>query len=292
MPYGEALFEEHSNTRDMPYLFNSKERDEETGLYYYGARYLDPETAVWYGVDLLAMEHPDYSPYIYCTNNPLKYIDPDGRDPIYAKNFWGKVRMIGDDGQSSTGSYLVRGSVARDVKSATKAGEFYTGSLVESKNIVHVPTGQKLEGVKQSFEDTKLSQRENGGHSNIGDANVTRWDEGPTAVAFTDKDGNRGAEATLQMFVVNGQNTMPADASNVEMWWHTHPNTTVNGVSLGNSNPSDADYSGQKIMTKKGYKGNTFVIGVRSGTVTFFNKDGALQTVKWSDFLRMGGQEK
>jgi RHS repeat-associated protein len=80
MPYGEALFEEHSNTRDMPYLFNSKERDEETGLYYYGARYLDPETAVWYGVDPLAMKYPDYSPYVYCFNNPIKYIDPDGMD--------------------------------------------------------------------------------------------------------------------------------------------------------------------------------------------------------------------
>jgi RHS repeat-associated protein len=83
MPYGEALFEEHSNTRDMPYLFNSKERDEETGLYYYGARYLDPETAVWYGVDPLAMKYPDYSPYVYCANNPINCIDPDGKDAIY-----------------------------------------------------------------------------------------------------------------------------------------------------------------------------------------------------------------
>jgi RHS repeat-associated protein len=80
MPYGEALFEEHSNTRDMPYLFNSKERDEETGLYYYGARYLDPETAVWYGVDPLAMKYLDYSPYVYCMGNPLIFIDSDGRE--------------------------------------------------------------------------------------------------------------------------------------------------------------------------------------------------------------------
>jgi RHS repeat-associated protein len=93
MPYGEALFEEHSNTRDMPYLFNSKERDEETGLYYYGARYLDPETAVWYGVDPLVMKYLDYSPYIYCFNNPIRYIDPNGMDAEdrvrYAKSMSG-----------------------------------------------------------------------------------------------------------------------------------------------------------------------------------------------------------
>lgn len=181
--------------------------------------------------------------------------------------------------------------MARDVKAATKAGNFYTGDLSEGKNVMHVPTGQKLEGVKQSFTDTQLSQKENGGHPNIGDETVTRWDEGSTAVAFTDKDGNQGAKASLQMFVVNGQNTMPNDAYNIEMWFHIHPKTTVNGISLGGSNPSDADYRGQKTMTNRGYKGNTFVIGVRNGKVTFFNKDRALQTVKWFDFLRMGGQE-
>ena len=222
----------------------------------------------------------------------MKYIDPDGKDPIYTKNFWGKIKLIGDDGKNGTGSYLVRGSVAREVKRATKAGKFYTGDLSENKKVMHIPTGQKLEGVKQSYEDTKISQKENGGHANIGDANVTRWDEGPAAISFTDKDGNQGAKASLQMFVVNGKNTMPTDASNVEMWWHTHPNTTVNGISLGNSTPSDADYSGQKTMTNRGYKGNTFVIGIRSKKVTFFNKDGVLTTVKWEDFLRMGGQKK
>ncbi|MFV0468257.1 MAG: hypothetical protein ACK5MK_04925 [Dysgonomonas sp.] len=76
------------------------------------------------------------------------------------------------------------------------------------------------------------------------------------------------------------------------MWWHTHPNTIVNGLSLRDSTPSAADYSGLKTMTDRGYKGNTFVIGIRGATVTFFNKDGILTTVKWKDFLRMGEQQK
>ncbi len=262
------------------------------GFYNYGARFYDPALGRWHSPDPLAEKYYSWSPYNFCVGNPLRFVDPDGRDPIYAKNFLGKVKLIGDDGKNSTGSYLVRGSVAREVKRATKAGKFYTGDLSENKKVMHIPTSQKLEEIKQSYEDTKISQKENGGHANIGDANVTRWDEGPAAISFTDKDGNQGAKASLQMFVVNGKNTMPADASNVEMWWHTHPNTTVNGISLGNSTPSDADYRGQKTMTNRGYKGNTFVIGVRSGTVTFFNKDGVLTTVKWTDFLRMGGQKE
>ena len=292
-PFG-GLMGESTAGGVQPYKYNGKELDRMHGLdlFDYGARHYDAAIGRWHSVDPLAEKYYSISPYAYVANNPIRFIDPDGRDPIYAKNFWGKVKLIGDDGKNSTGSYLVRGSVAREVKAATKAGEFYTGDLSENKKVMHIPTGQKLEGVKQSYEDTKISQKENGGHSNIGDANVTRWDEGPAAITFTDKDGNQGAKASLQMFVVKGKNTMPADASNVEMWWHTHPNTTVNGISLGNSTPSDADYSGQKTMTNRGYKGNTFVIGVRSSTVTFFNKDGALTTVKWADFLRMGGQKE
>ena len=278
----------------QPYRFTGKELLSAHGLDWYdsGARMQEFHIPRFTTMGPLCERYYSISPYAYCNNNPVKYIDPDGKDPIYTKNFWGKIKLIGDDGKNGTGSYLVRGSVAREVKRATKAGKFYTGDLSENKKVMHIPTGQKLEGVKQSYEDTKISQKENGGHANIGDANVTRWDEGPAAISFTDKDGNQGAKASLQMFVVNGKNTMPTDASNVEMWWHTHPNTTVNGISLGNSTPSDADYSGQKTMTNRGYKGNTFVIGIRSKKVTFFNKDGVLTTVKWEDFLRMGGQKK
>ena len=292
-PFG-LPYEAHYQPEEQPYKYGGKEFIElhDYDSYDFDARMYYPALCRFTTMDPLCEKYYSISPYAYCNNNPVKYVDPDGRDPIYTKNFLGKIKLIGDDGKNGTGSYLVRGSVAREVKRATKAGKFYTGDLSENKKVMHIPTGQKLEGVKQSYEDTKISQKENGGHANIGDANVTRWDEGPAAISFTDKDGNQGAKASLQMFVVNGKNTMPTDASNVEMWWHTHPNTTVNGISLGNSTPSDADYSGQKTMTNRGYKGNTFVIGIRSEKVTFFNKDGVLTTVKWEDFLRMGGQKK
>ena len=40
LPYGELLVDEHSSSEEVPYKFNGKEFDEETGLYYYGARYM------------------------------------------------------------------------------------------------------------------------------------------------------------------------------------------------------------------------------------------------------------
>lgn len=79
--FGETFVEEHSNTDRTPYLFNGKELDEETNLYYYGARYYDPTISVWASVDPQADEFPGISPYAYSVNNPVNYVDPDGEAP-------------------------------------------------------------------------------------------------------------------------------------------------------------------------------------------------------------------
>ena len=79
LPYGELLVDEHSSSEDLPYKFNGKELDEETGLYYYGARYLNPVSSIWYGVDPLMEKYPNVSPYVYCLGNPVNAIDTDGR---------------------------------------------------------------------------------------------------------------------------------------------------------------------------------------------------------------------
>jgi RHS repeat-associated protein len=67
----------------MPYKFNGKEKDEETGLYYYGARYYNGDDQLWMGVDPMWEKYPGISPYVYCANNPVRYNDPDGRNPVF-----------------------------------------------------------------------------------------------------------------------------------------------------------------------------------------------------------------
>ena len=78
LPYGELIVDEHSSSEDMPYKFNGKEFDEETGLYYYGARYMDPVKSLWYGADPLAEKYVNISPYLYCHANPIVLMDPTG----------------------------------------------------------------------------------------------------------------------------------------------------------------------------------------------------------------------
>lgn len=66
--------------RFHPFVFTGKERDEETGYGYFGARYMDHELMTgWLSVDPMADKYPNISPYAYCAWNPVKLVDPDGR---------------------------------------------------------------------------------------------------------------------------------------------------------------------------------------------------------------------
>ena len=81
MAYGEDFVNERSN-RDIRFKFTSKEHDAETGMDYFGARYYLSDLSIWASVDPLAGTHPDYTPYAYCYNNPIIFMDPLGLDTI------------------------------------------------------------------------------------------------------------------------------------------------------------------------------------------------------------------
>ena len=83
LPYGEPFVNQRAagSTYSERFRFTGKERDAETGFGYFGARYMDHELmTMWLSVDPLADKYPSISPYNYCMWNPVKLVDPDGRD--------------------------------------------------------------------------------------------------------------------------------------------------------------------------------------------------------------------
>ena len=72
------------------YTFSAKEKDPETGLSYFGSRYYSSDLSVWLSVDPMADKYPSMSPYVYCANNPVRCVDPNGEEidvsVIYQKN--------------------------------------------------------------------------------------------------------------------------------------------------------------------------------------------------------------
>ena len=96
-PYGELWVEKKTanekGMRYLPYKFTAKEQDEETGLYYYGARYLDAKYSRWLSADPAVGEYisgnstsgglyntVNFNLYHYAGNNPIKYTDPTGME--------------------------------------------------------------------------------------------------------------------------------------------------------------------------------------------------------------------
>ena len=85
--------------------------DAETGLYYYGARYMNPVASLWYGVDPLAEEYTNVSSYLYCHANPIMLTDPDGQGDYYNKS----GKLLGNDRVKNNKAYLAT-SVLTDKK--------------------------------------------------------------------------------------------------------------------------------------------------------------------------------
>ena len=140
--------------------FTGKERDAETGYGYFGARYLDHELmTMWLSVDPMSDKYPSISPYAYCAWNPVKLVDPDGRE----------VYITGDAADQATRQLSSKGlTVNRDKEtgklSYTKTGEELSASdkklmkAIDSRDItvnVNATTASRV-----AFEGTPLRNDE------------------------------------------------------------------------------------------------------------------------------------
>ena len=140
VPFGEVFVEERNNIWNTPYLFNAKEFDEETGLYYYGARYYDPRLSLWLSIDPKEEKYSNVSTYCYVISNPLKYTDPTGMEIDMTK-----VRLADEQLKLSTTQ-----SVIKDLASQTglqlsldKDNKLQYAKNDEGKPIVNKITNKK-----------------------------------------------------------------------------------------------------------------------------------------------------
>ena len=109
MPYGEPYIDQRAagTTYSERFRFTGKERDEETGYGYFGARYMDHELmSMWLSVDPMADKYPSISPYAYCAWNPVKLVDPDGRE--IGDYYDTKGNYLGWDGKQDMNVYIVK----------------------------------------------------------------------------------------------------------------------------------------------------------------------------------------
>lgn len=111
-PFG-GTFASTSSVQD--YKYNGKELDRKGGLdlYDYGARHYDAALGRWHVVDPMAENYYGISPYDYCTNNPVKYIDPSGM--VYGDYYSGySGKFLFSDGIDDNKVYARTTNVVRN----------------------------------------------------------------------------------------------------------------------------------------------------------------------------------
>jgi RHS repeat-associated protein len=158
-PFGEIISEYNAywhNGKIPDYMFNAKELDEENGMYYYSARYY--ASPVFTSRDPLFEKYPTLSPYAYCANNPIIYIDPDGkRIKIYftetsakGQTVWKAFFFNGkNQKQAPTNTFVQNFIAAYNYNAKNGGGEKmqeaanstkYTISLMETNEFSHATT--------------------------------------------------------------------------------------------------------------------------------------------------------
>jgi RHS repeat-associated protein len=121
------------------YTFSGKEKQTIAGLNYldFGARMLETEFGRWLSLDPLAIKYYSLSPYAYCANNPLKYIDPDGR----------KIRNVTyKNGQISYNKTAIKNGTNKylEARMQTPSGRASITSMLESKQTYNLMVTDKI----------------------------------------------------------------------------------------------------------------------------------------------------
>lgn len=102
-PYGATTYQAIRSQAEAPkrYRYTGKERDEETGLYYHGARYY----ATWLGRWMSCDPVPATNRYLYCADRPTALIDSNGsEESSFSNRLWGGVRLVGGAAQTIVGA--------------------------------------------------------------------------------------------------------------------------------------------------------------------------------------------
>ncbi|HRP55736.1 hypothetical protein [Agriterribacter sp.] len=261
----------------------------------------------WWSVDPLAEKFTHWSPYAFVFDNPIRFTDPDGREP-YGDFFNRRGERIGTDGIDDKKVYLVYKS--KDVKkvvSNTSAGN--TTQVSELKDPLQLPNADVRAGMNDMLvrsnsandkrtdlfkgDDNVGGFHEEGGYFNM--STLVNAKPGP-------KTSPADGAGTVNPFVVAD----PADRNKIgvaEGTVHIHPKGQTSGSGIVNAGsefvqtPSRGSY-GQRDdysafgaaqsmgwITKGGYG---IVIGARTNQVTFYNANKDKVTIPLSVFLSIG----
>ena len=178
------------STVNWTHTFSAKEKDTETGLSYFGSRYYSSDLSIWLSVDPMSDKYPSLSPYVYCANNPIKLVDPNGEwsKSVHHKMIETAVNELVRDGYVSKkdANAMIKGMQ----KGSNKADGFLNGNQKTNRSYIHYMRDPNV-----SSEDAK-SQAQDFVNRNIADYKKTGDYEYLGLAAHTMMDAVCPAHAT------------------------------------------------------------------------------------------------
>ncbi len=139
-------------------------------LYDYSARYMEPALGRFTTLDPLAEKYYSVSPYVYCMNNPLRFIDVKGEEPtvfeaaLMAKHVYGdKVNLEGGWSQTKTfnnpNSGLQSALYQRTTDGISEYAYVSAGTQITDWGDIKEDVGQLLGTVSQYRESVRIAEQ-------------------------------------------------------------------------------------------------------------------------------------
>jgi len=164
------------------YQFNGKEQQDDLGLNLtdYGARLYDPQLGKWHSVDPLTNSMRRYSPYNYCFDNPLRFIDPDGMGPE-------TVKPLGTKSQEAYNMYKQNAQAAANNGSKEGKTALETINRLESSSVTYyINAGEVVSGKNATVDKQAAAIINNGpAAATKGGSTDFNWDDDSNSVIIS-----------------------------------------------------------------------------------------------------------
>lgn len=277
-PFGVQITNSASPICTTEYRFSGKELQNipDSEIYDFGARQYFPKYAIWGSVDPLADSFSNVSPFAYCNNNPVLFVDPNGMmydkyynengELIYDTGVGDKAFVIKTSNDNLVGGACIDETAAQDTEQKISSGQLEGDHM---QNVVEIVPIATLKAAKSTIKDDGTgshplkpdNQRETGGNI-LEDNSIANVTHGPM----------RGSNGKLNANVNIPQN------SKTKATYHSHPSGTimVNGKKRGSStypSPNDYKLAGDRI---------NYIFQMRNKQIIIYNNTNIVATLPFT----------